>query len=136
MLETAKVVDLTIPLDSNVIMWPGTPQPEAETIVTVAHDGFYARKVSFFEHSGTHFDAPCHFIESGKSVDKVPVENLVVPAIVIDISERIAGDADGVLTLDDVHQFEARHGKIAPGSAILLRTGWEEFNQDREKYAG
>jgi kynurenine formamidase len=136
MLEKAKVVDLTIPLDSNVIMWPGTPKPEAETIVTVAHDGFYARKVSFFEHSGTHFDAPCHFVENGKSVDKIPVKDLVVPAVVIDISDRIAGDPDGVLLLEDVQQFEARHGKIAKGIAVLLRTGWEEFNGNREKYAG
>lgn len=136
MLKTARVVDLTIPLDETIIMWPGTPKPEAETIVTVAHDGFYARKVSFFEHSGTHFDAPCHFIENGTTVDKVTVESLVVPAVVIDISARLEGNPDGVLTLEDVHEFEAKYGKIADRSAILLRTGWEEFNRDREKYAG
>lgn len=136
MFKGAKVIDLTIPLDSSIVMWPGTPSPEAETLVTVKHDGFYARKVSFFEHSGTHFDAPCHFIEGGLSVEQIPVEKLFLPAVVIDISARIGNDADGELELDDVMKFEASYGAIESGSAVLLRTGWEEFNKDREKYAG
>jgi arylformamidase len=73
MLNGVKVIDLTIPLGEGIVMWPGAPAPEAETLVTVAHDGYFARKVSFFEHSGTHFDAPCHFIEGQTTVDKVPV---------------------------------------------------------------
>ena len=136
MLNNVRVVDLTIPLDSNVIMWPGALAPDAETVVTVKHDGYFARRVSFFEHSGTHFDAPCHFIEGGKSVDQVPVETLVRPIAMIDISERIGNDANGELTLEDVKSFESTHGAIPQGSAVLLRTGWEDFNQDPIKYAG
>lgn len=136
MLNNSTVVDLTIPLDSTIVMWPGAVAPDAQTLVTVKHDGFFARRVSFFEHSGTHFDAPCHFIEGGKSVDQVPVDSLVRPIAVIDISERIGDDADGELTLADVKNFEARHGAIPQGSAVLLRTGWEEFNKDEVKYAG
>ena len=136
MLNHSKVVDLTIPLDASIVMWPGAPIPEAETLVTIKHDGYFARKVSFFEHSGTHFDAPCHFVEGGRSVDQVPVDKLVVPAVVIDISSRIGNDADGELTIADVKDFEGKNGVIPKGSAILLRTGWEEFNKNREKYAG
>jgi len=136
MLNNARVVDLTIPLDSNIVMWPGASAPDAETVVTVKHDGYFARRVSFFEHSGTHFDAPCHFIEGGKSVEQVPVETLVRPIAVIDISARIGNDADGELTLEDVKSFETEHGVIPQGSAVLLRTGWEEFNSDPAKYAG
>ncbi len=117
-------------------MWPGVSAPEAETLVTVKHDGFYGRKISFFEHTGTHFDAPCHFIEGGKSVDQVPVEKLFVPAVVIDISRRIGADADGILLPEDIQKFEDENGEILAGSAVLLRTGWEEFNSDREKYSG
>ena len=136
MLNNAKVIDLTIPLSPNVVMWPGAPAPEVETLVTVKHDGYFARRVSFFEHSGTHFDAPCHFIDGQKSVDQIPAESLVKPAVVIDISKRIGNDADGELTLADVHEFEAAHGRIPDGAAVLLRTGWEEFNDDELKYAG
>jgi len=117
-------------------MWPGAPAPEAETLVTVAHDGFYARRVTFFEHTGTHFDAPCHFIDGATTVDKIPASELVRPAVVIDISKRIAGDPDGELLLSDVEAFEAEHGVIPKSSAILLRTGWEEFNSDSIRYAG
>ena len=70
------------------------------------------------------------------SVDQVPVDKLVVPAVVIDISSRIGNDADGELTIADVKDFEGKNGVIPKGSAILLRTGWEEFNKNREKYAG
>jgi len=136
MLNNAKVIDLTIPLGPDIVMWPGAPSPEVETLVTIKHDGYFARRVSFFEHSGTHFDAPCHFIEGGKSVEHVPVETLVRPAVVIDISKRIGSDADGELTLAEVQAFEAAHGRIPDGAAILLRTGWEEFNSDSHRYAG
>lgn len=136
MLNNAKVIDLTIPLGPDIVMWPGAPSPEVETLVTIKHDGYFARRVSFFEHSGTHFDAPCHFIEGGKSVEHVPVETLVRPAVVIDISKRIGSDADGELTLAEVQAFETAHGRIPDGAAILLRTGWEEFNSDSHRYAG
>lgn len=136
MLNSTKVVDLTIPLSSAVVMWPGAPAPEAETLVTVAHDGYYARRVSFFEHTGTHFDAPCHFIDGAKTVDKIPASELVRAAVVIDISARIGSDADGELLLSDVEEFEKRHGRIPSDAAILLRTGWEEFNSDSLRYAG
>ncbi len=136
MLNNAKVVDLTIPLGTDIIMWPGAPSPEMETMVTVAHDGFFARKVSFYEHTGTHFDAPCHFIEGKATVDKIPASTLVRPAVVIDISAEVGDNADAVLTLEQVKAFEAKNGIIPKNAAILLRTGWEDFNTDSVKYAG
>ena len=136
MLNSARVVDLTIPLGSDVVMWPGAPAPEAETLVTVAHDGYFARKVTFFEHTGTHFDAPCHFIEGQSTVDKIPADLLVRPIAVIDISERVGADADAVLTLEEVLSFEAANGPVPEGAAVFLRTGWEERNGDPIAYAG
>jgi len=136
MLQNAKVVDLTIPLGTDIIMWPGAPSPEMETLVTVAHDGYFARRVSFFEHTGTHFDAPCHFIEGKATVDKIPADTLVRPAVVIDISKEIGSNADAVLTLQHVKDWEKVNGVVPKDAAILLRTGWEEFNTNKMKYAG
>jgi len=136
MLQNAKVVDLTIPLGTDIIMWPGAPSPEMETLVTVAHDGYFARRVSFFEHTGTHFDAPCHFIEGKATVDKIPADTLVRPAVVIDISKEIGSNADAVLTLQHVKDWEKVNGVVPKDAAILLRTGWEEFNTNKIKYAG
>lgn len=136
MLQGVKVIDLTIPLGVDVIMWPGAPAPEVEVLGTVKHDGFFARRVSFFEHTGTHFDAPSHFVDEAATTDKIPVASLVQPAVVIDISKEIAGDSDALLTMDHIKSFELVHGTIPAKHLILLRTGWEDFNRDREKYAG
>lgn len=135
MLENLKVVDLTQPLSPDTVMWPGAPQPVMETVLTVAHDGFYNRLVTVVEHTGTHFDAPCHMVEGGASADQIPADRLFRPLVVIDISEELAGDPDGVLTLAQVHAFEAQHGRIPDGAAVFLRTGWEEFNTDPARYA-
>ena len=62
MLGQMRVVDLTQPLDEGTVMWPGAPAPTAETILTVEHDGFYNRRLTLMEHTGTHFDAPCHMV--------------------------------------------------------------------------
>ncbi len=134
-LAGMRVVDLTQPLDPDIVMWPGAPAPVAETILTVAHDGFYNRKITVVEHTGTHFDAPCHMVEGAASVDAIPPDRLVRPMVVIDVSAEIAGNPDGVLTLEHVRTFEERHGRIPDDAAIFVRTGWEEFNRDPARYA-
>ena len=136
MLEGIRVVDLSAPLGPDTIMWPGAPQPSAETLVTIADNGYFARLLHVFEHSGTHFDAPCHMVEHTAAVDEVPVESLVAPIRVIDISGDIGSDADGLLTVDQVKAHEAKHGAIPSGSAVFLRTGWEDRNTDEVAYAG
>jgi kynurenine formamidase len=135
MLDDVQVVDLTQPLSADTIVWPGAPQPVAETILTIAHDGFYNRRITVVEHAGTHFDAPSHMVEGGATVDRIPAERLVRPLVVIDIADELAGDPDGILTVEQVHAFEARHGRIPQDVAIFLRTGWEEFNTDPARYA-
>ncbi len=136
MLGHLRVVDLTQPLHAGTVMWPGAPAPTAETILTVAHDGFYNRKVSFMEHTGTHFDAPCHMVEGTQSVDQIDAGLLVRPIAMIDIAAECAGNPDAILTLEQVMAFEARHGQIPGGAAVFLRTGWEAFNTDPAQYAG
>jgi kynurenine formamidase len=135
MFENVRVVDLTQRLDEHTVMWPGAPGPVAETILTVGDDGFYNRKITLVEHSGTHFDAPCHMCEGTASVDQIDVASLVRPVAVIDASQDMSGQPDSVLTLAQVEAFEARHGTIPRAAAVFLRTGWEEFNGDPARYA-
>lgn len=136
MLEGIKVVDLSAPLGPDTIMWPGVPAPSAEVLGTIADSGFFARLVHVAEHSGTHFDAPCHMVEHTASVDEVPASQLVAPVRVIDISAELGSDADGLLSVDAVKAHEAEFGPIPEGSAVFLRTGWEERNTDQVAYAG
>ncbi|TNE41358.1 MAG: cyclase family protein [Sphingomonadales bacterium] len=88
------------------------------------------------EHTGTHFDAPIHWV-SGKdlpdnSVDQVPVSKLIGPAFVLDFSAECAADPDFLLTADHIGDWEAAHGAITPGSWVLFRTDWSK--RDTEAY--
>ena len=90
--------------------------------------GWYWNNFSCGEHTGTHFDAPAHWI-SGKdqpnnTVDTVPVENFIAPACVLDCSAEATADPDFLLTVDFVKQWESEHGRITPGSWGLMRTDW------------
>jgi kynurenine formamidase len=92
--------------------------------------GWYWNNVSFGEHSGTHFDAPIHWISGrdlpNNSVDTLPVEHFVAPASVIDCSADAKADADFLLTVSHVKAFEKRHDRIAAGSWVLMRTDWSK----------
>jgi kynurenine formamidase len=135
-IESMRVVDLTQPLHSGVVMWPGVPAPTFETLVTIEPDGFYSRRVTFAEHSGTHFDAPAHMVAGSALLHEVDAATLIRPAVVIDISDDVGDDPDSILTLDQVAAFEVANGRIPDGAAILLRTGWETRNTDPVAYAG
>ena len=91
---------------------------------------WYWNNVSFGEHTGTHFDAPIHWISGrdrpNNSVDTVPVEHFIAPACVIDCSEAAKADADFLLTVQNVKAFEKRHGHIPAGSWVLMRTDWSK----------
>ena len=92
--------------------------------------GWYWNNFSCGEHTGTHFDAPIHWI-SGKdlpqgSVDTIPAQHFVAPAAVIDCSKQAEADPDYLMGVADIEAFEARHGRIAAGSWLLMRTDWSK----------
>lgn len=136
MFEQARVVDLTQPFHPGLVMWPGSPAPEFETVVRIDPDGFFARRVTFVEHTGTHFDAPIHMVEGATPLHEVDPATLIRPLAVIDISEDVGDDPDAALSAAQVERFEARHGRIPDRAIVFLRTGWEERNTDPVRYAG
>ncbi|MCK0511648.1 cyclase family protein [Aromatoleum buckelii] len=135
---SVKVVDLTQPLgpDTPVL---GLPEPFSNsppvTFETISHyddqgPAWYWRTIRMGEHTGTHFDAPVHWI-SGKdrsegTVDTIPARRLVGPACVIDISREAAANADHLLTRDALLEWESRHGRIPPNAWVLLRSDWSK----------
>lgn len=91
---------------------------------------WYWNNFTVGEHTGTHFDAPIHWV-SGKnlpdnSLDTIQPSQFIAPAVVIDISAKAAADPDYLLTVADIEAWEAEHGRIAPRSWILLRTDWSK----------
>jgi kynurenine formamidase len=95
---------------------------------------WYWNNFTVSEHTGTHFDAPVHWITgrdlANNSVDTVPPADFVAPAVVIDISAKSAENPDYLLTVADIEAWEAEHGAIPPRSWILLRTDWSKRDVD------
>ncbi|HUH13096.1 MAG TPA: cyclase family protein [Longimicrobiales bacterium] len=139
-LSDARVVDLTHPFDERTLYWPTSPAAfEQDTLAYGATEGgwFYsAFTYSSPEHGGTHLDAPIHFARGRRAVDEIPLEQLIGPAVVLDVSAQAEADADYRLTLDDVRAFEASHGEIPRGAIVLLRTGWDARWPDPGAYLG
>ena len=133
-----RVVDLTQPLgpDTPVI---GLPEPFANspglTVDEISRyddrgPAWYWNTLTLGEHTGTHFDAPVHWV-TGKDLpdnrtDTIPPERFVGPACVIDVSAEVADDPDFLLTPERIEAWEEEHGRIPAGSWVLLRTGWSE----------
>jgi kynurenine formamidase len=128
-LATAKVVDLTHPIDATTIFWP----TEAKTFeLTEEHRGMTER--GFFYAANRY--APYHFAERGEAASDIPVDRLIGRAVVIDISAKAAVDPDYTLTPEDVTAWEAINGTIPRESIVLLRTGWSSRWPDKRAYLG
>ena len=139
-LRNARVVDLSHPFDERTLYWPNAPSGfELKRLHFGPAEGGYFYSANSFcapEHGGTHLDAPIHFAEGKAAVDQIPVEKLIGPAIVIDVSRQAGADPDYRLSLEDVRAWERRQGAIPSGALVLLRTGWSARWPDRKRYFG
>lgn len=141
---SVKVVDLTQTLSEDTPLLV-LPDPFGQTAAFSRQEisryddrgvAWHWNNFTVGEHTGTHFDAPVHWV-SGKdlpdnSVDAVPVANFVAPAVVLDFSAQCAADADFLLTADQIRAWEDAHGAIPAGCWVLLRTDWSK--RDCEGY--
>ncbi|MEZ4862636.1 MAG: cyclase family protein [Caldilineaceae bacterium] len=140
-----KIVDLTQPLapDTPVIDLPpifaASPGLSVEVISHYDDKGpaWYWNTIRLGEHTGTHFDAPVHWItgkdRANNTTDTIPVRQFVGPACVIDVSKEAAQFEDFLLTRDYVQAWEGEHGQIPAGAWLLLRTDWSK-RQGREAF--
>ena len=129
-----RVVDLTQPIRPGVPVWPGDPPVEFETTATIPGNGYFLRRFSMGEHSGTHISTPSAFFDQGSGPESIPPEALVAPAVVID-SRSIAGvDPDHALAVREIAEWERRNSRIRAGSIILLLTGWGRRWDDPERF--
>lgn len=115
-------------------IWPGFTPIQVTNIKTHDKDGFYANMWATPEHHGTHVDAPIHFGKGAWSADLIPDEALVAPAVVIHIHDRARTNPDAMVTGDDLKAWEAKHGRIPEGAAVLMHSGWEERANDQNAY--
>jgi kynurenine formamidase len=134
-----QIIDLTYAFDSETIYWPTEEGfvlekgPEGTT-----DQGYYyaAHRFRMAEHGGTHLDAPIHFYENRWTVDEIPLDRLVGPAVLIDVAPRCAENRDYRVAIADFEAWEKQHGRIPDASIVLLRTGFGRFWPDRKSYLG
>lgn len=139
-----EVVDLTQPL-SEATPIIQLPPPFANTPGFTLHEisryddrgpAWYWNAFEGGEHTGTHLDAPIHWVTGRKldDVSQIPPARLVGPAVVIDHADEVAKDPDHLLRIEDVEAFEAEHGRLPEGGWLLYRTGWDARADDEDAF--
>ncbi|MBC2642610.1 MULTISPECIES: cyclase family protein [unclassified Rhodococcus (in: high G+C Gram-positive bacteria)] len=132
--EHIELIDLTAPLtDKTPVL--ALPEPfkntlpfQLEVISRFDEDGpgWYWNNIHTGEHTGTHIDAPNHWItgRDGLDVSQVPLRSLIAPAVVLDVTDRVAQNPDFLLDVTDIEEWQRTHGAFPAGGWLLYRTGW------------
>ncbi|WP_062432360.1 cyclase family protein [Herbidospora daliensis] len=139
-----EVIDLTAPLaESTPILM--LPEPFGNTVPFTLQEisryddrgpGWYWNNISTGEHTGTHFDAPVHWVTArdGEDVSQVAPSKLLAPAVVLDFAAQAAADPDFLLEIEHVKAWEAEHGPLPAGGWLLYRTGWDVRAHDQAEF--
>ena len=139
LLSTGTWVDLSHEFSEETVYWP-TATPFSLEVVSAERTpaGYYyaANDFSTSEHGGTHLDAPIHFAEGRHTTDEVPLERLIGPAVVVDVTSRAEADRDYRLDRAALEAWERTNGRIPDGTIVLVRTGWSARWPDKAGYLG
>lgn len=138
-IDEEKLVDLTYAFDEQTLFWPGNGRFHRDiTAWGEAAGGYWysAGSFSMAEHGGTHLDAPIHFGERRRTMDAIPLRQLIGPAVVVDVAAVVAENSDYRLTVGDLQQWEQRHGRIPLGAIVLMHSGWGSRWPDAARYFG
>lgn len=128
--------DLTHAFHPGQPHFPAFPDEIRETVFDLEKgDGFTAHRYSIVGQWGTHVDPPSHFIRGGRTLDQIPIQDMVLPLVILDITARVNANADATPTMEDVQAWENRNGAIAPGAFVALRTGWSHRWPDADAMA-
>ena len=124
-----KVIDLTLTISENIPTFPGSPQPNFISWENIEKDGYNLELLFLSSHTGTHIDAPFHFVKNGKKIHEIAPERLVNEAVLI----RIGKNSNRSISKTDIQNFEQKNGKIENGSTVIFYTGWQK-NLNKEFY--
>lgn len=142
-IKTKKFVDLTHAFGPESSVWPGFGQarfaPAADPTTgkpyTIEKDGFRATFYEMVGQYGTHVDPPAHFSKDGITMDRIPVEDMILPLVVLDATPYLTADPDHAFSLADLDAWEARHGMVPKGAFVALRTDMgKDFEENPERF--
>jgi len=124
-----KVIDLTLTVSEKIPTFPGSPKPHFIEWETIPKNGYNLELLFLSTHTGTHIDAPFHFVKNGKKIHEIKPERLVNEAILI----RIGKNSKRSISKTDIQNFEQKNGRIENGSTVIFHTGWQK-NLNKEFY--
>ena len=124
-----KVIDLTLTVSEKIPTFPSSPKPHFIEWETIPKDGYNLELLFLSTHTGTHIDAPFHFVKNGKKIHEIAPERLVNEAVLI----RIGKNSNRSISKTDIQNFEQKNGKIENGSTVIFYTGWQK-NLNKEFY--
>jgi kynurenine formamidase len=134
-----RVIDLTHTFDETTIYWPteeGFKLLHGPAGITERGYFYAANRFMCAEHGGTHIDAPIHFWKGGQTVDEIPLERLIGPAVCVDVAHKCRADRDYQVAVEDFTAWEAANSASLNDKIVLIRTGYAAHWPDREKYLG
>ena len=138
-LLSGKMIDLTHPYDETTIYWPTADGFQLrKDAAGFTEKGYYyaANTLTTAEHGGTHIDAPIHFFADRNTVDQIPLEQLIAPAVVVDVQDACEKNRDYEIGVGDLRAWEEKRGRQLVDVIIFLRTGHAKNWPDREAYLG
>ena len=122
-----KVLDLTLTISNRIPTFPGSPQPNFIPWEKIKDDGYNLELLFLSSHTGTHLDAPYHFLEKGAKIHEISLKKLVSNAVLIKSRKK----SNESVTKTDIQKFEKKHGKIASFSSVIFYTGWQRNLQKK-----
>ncbi|MGD9346718.1 MAG: cyclase family protein [Candidatus Aminicenantes bacterium] len=135
-----QILDMTYVYDENTIYWPTAKTFELKKVAWEVGVGGYwyaSNEYSASEHGGTHADAPIHFAENGRTIDQIPLEEWIGPAVKIDVTDKCAKNRDYLLSVGDITDWEEQHGQIPHGAWVIMYTGIDtKYYPDKMKVLG
>ena len=139
LLTTGVWSDLSHDFSADTLYWPTADGfSHTEDFAGMTDKGYYysSYRIGSSEHGGTHLDAPVHFAEDRHSTDAIPLNRLIGPGAVINVSARTATNADYQVGIEDIRQWERKHGVVPDGAIVLFNTGWHRRWPDAQRYLG
>ena len=122
-----KIIDLTLTVSDNIPTFPGSPQPNFIPWENIKEDGYNLEVLFLSSHTGTHMDAPHHFLEKGTKIHEISLKKLVSEAALIQCRKN-GGQS---ITKTDIQKFEKNHGKIENFSSVIFYTDWQKNLQKK-----
>jgi len=138
-IDRGKLVDLTHAYNEQAPYWPTSPPFKwNKDAWGKSEAGYWYTSATFTtsEHGGTHLDSPIHFAEGKWNTGEIPLERLIGPAVVIEVTAACVRDRNYLLKPADIEEWEKRHGRIGEGDIVLIRTGWSRHWPNRMAYMG